>query len=359
MLAATALSSLSTVAGAQAVPSYTDIVKRYRAGEFEAAVSALQAMPPWEVQGGVDAMVRAVEKAGGIEPVKAAAMLHTEAAIDGRLRRNARGFDEWTAANKLVRLVQDKDPLSAFVRDWRLLMTAFLQGQQDLFVAMDYARGTWKIVVRQAAGMPGIIPATSASGPLPAGLEGVDHAELRLAVAAIHEMVWTRDRESGTRPRGDLNAAAGELRRAIALQPDLIEARVRLGRVLTLTGRHDEAGRVLADLDNSAGPRFTYLARLFEGTLAERRGDATAAEQRYMSAIDAAPAAQSARVALAHLRHAAGDRAGAATRVRALASDLAARDADDPWLWYLKGMSWRAEGYLAELRNIIHPSSAR
>jgi tetratricopeptide (TPR) repeat protein len=352
---------MASAAPAQpAAPSYTDIVKLYRAGEFDAAVAALRAMPPEEVNAGVDAMLRAFQKAGGIEPVKAAAMLHTEAAIDERLQHRAVLPAQWATANALMRLFETMDPQSALVRQWRLLMTSFLQGQLDFFMAMDYARGTWKAITIRSGMISSAVPATSSSSGLPAGVLGVDDGELRLAVATIHEMLWQRDLDAGwSHPRGNLGAAAGELRRALELRPDLVEARVRLARVLTFDRKYEGAARVFADIGNVTEPRFKYLAGLFEGNLAERRGDAARAEACYLAAIDAAPAAQSARVALAHLRHATGNRGDAAARVRALASDPAGRDADDPWLWYLKGMSWRADGYLAELRTMIHPASAR
>jgi hypothetical protein len=62
------------------------------------------------------------------------------------------------------------------------------------------------------------------------------------------------------------------------------------------------------------------------------------------------PEGQSARLALAHLRHAAGARAAAAEAVRATAVDRGVGETVDPWFWYTRGLFWRAAGYMRALR---------
>jgi hypothetical protein len=63
--------------------------------------------------------------------------------------------------------------------------------------------------------------------------------------------------------------------------------------------------------------------------------------------------AQSARLALAHLRHLNGRRADAAATVRTTAADRTAPDDDDPWFWYTHGLLWRAPEYLQRLRAAV------
>jgi hypothetical protein len=100
-------------------------------------------------------------------------------------------------------------------------------------------------------------------------------------------------------------------------------------------------------------PESRYLARLFEGEALERSGKVAEAEQRYFAAFAAVPRAQSARLALAHLRHLNGQRAEATATVRATAEDRGATEDTDPWFWYARGLLWRAPEYLQGLRATI------
>jgi len=87
----------------------------------------------------------------------------------------------------------------------------------------------------------------------------------------------------------------------------------------------------------------------------ERRGDATEAERRYSAAVSLMPTAQSAYMALAHIRHARGARADATQTVRSSASAKDVADTADPWFWYSRGTAWRASGYIDDLRRMIAP----
>src|SRR5258705_2940316 len=138
-----------------------------------------------------------------------------------------------------------------------------------------------------------------------------DSPELWLAAGVTEEMAWTMSHSDGYHGliAGDLKEAESAYRKALAAQPDLVEARLRLGRVLTLRGDFDGALRELAALRSIEDGGFRYLAHLFSGDALERCGRSPAAEQRYIAAFAALPEGQSARLALAHLRHAAGARA--------------------------------------------------
>jgi hypothetical protein len=120
--------------------------------------------------------------------------------------------------------------------------------------------------------------------------------------------------------------------------------------VLTLRGDYEGALRALSATRSPEDAGFRYLRHLFEGDALERRGNAAEAEQRYLGAFAAVPEGQSARLALAHLRHAAGARAAAAEAVRATAVDRGVGETVDPWFWYTRGLFWRAAGYMRALR---------
>src|SRR5207247_6947749 len=90
--------------------------------------------------------------------------------------------------------------------------------------------------------------------------------------------------------------------RALAAKPDMVEARLRHGRVLSLLGKHDEGAaeleRALAVIDE---PRLRFYGQLFLGGAEEGRGRFGPAHDAYLDAEQLFPAAQSPRIALARL----------------------------------------------------------
>jgi tetratricopeptide (TPR) repeat protein len=133
--------------------------------------------------------------------------------------------------------------------------------------------------------------------------------------------------------RGEADRA---LRDALALDPNLHEARLRLGRLHLDHGRLIEAEPALEDVERRSGDdRQRYLARLFLGRLAEWRGRHDDAARLYARALEGWPDSQAARLALAHvLERSTGP---AAARPLAAASLAASQRLDrvaDPWWLY-------------------------
>ena len=182
-----------------------------------------------------------------------------------------------------------------------------------------------------------------------------DSPELWLAAGVTEEMAWMMTHADDYHGfiAGDLKVAESAYRKALTAQPDLVEARLRLGRVLTFRGDIDDALRELDALRSIDDAGFRYLAQLFAGDALERAGRAPAAEQRYIAAFAALPEGQSARLALAHLRHAAGARAAAAEAATAAALDRRGGETVDPWFWYSRGLTWRAGRLLSSLREQV------
>ena len=124
--------------------------------------------------------------------------------------------------------------------------------------------------------------------------------------------------ETGVRSRGDeLRIAESSFRRALAVDPDRIEARIRLGRVLALLGRQQDATSELRAGTQAADEQLRYYAWLFLGAVA----DGEDARRAYEEAARLYPAAQSPRLAL-------GDRAA----LLSLPNDHTSRE--DPWWTY-------------------------
>lgn len=142
---------------------------------------------------------------------------------------------------------------------------------------------------------------------------------------------------------------------ALALNPELVEARLRLGRVLWRLGRLPEADQALrAAVLGVKGPLLS-LAHLFLGQCLEDSGDLESAVEEYRKAIALRPETQTGAVALAHALFLRGD-GEAAREVLEIAAGFAGRRRTlDPFLTYMEGSSLEAEVQLEALRSEFSP----
>ena len=325
----------AALAQAPALPSYLEILELYQHGRIDEALAALALTADSKVQSGQKLIFKTLEQtipgeasaAAGL--LRVGALIHAEEAVRLANQNPGGAVRHLDVARAYVSKVASGGGEPSFVRDWWLMVISAFQGQFDLVMANELGR--------QARDSVGESP------------------ELWLAIGVTQEMAWTFSDDAGVRYffNGDLQDAESAYRRALAGQPDLVEARVRLGRVLTLRGAIDESLRVLGAIGAGEDAESRYLARLFEGEALERSGKVAEAEQRYFAAFAAVPRPQSARLALAHLRHLNGQRAEATATVRATAEDRGAADDTDPWFWYTRGLLWRAPGYLQGLRATV------
>jgi tetratricopeptide (TPR) repeat protein len=123
---------------------------------------------------------------------------------------------------------------------------------------------------------------------------------------------------------------------ALALDPGLHEARLRLGRLLLVRGGLIEAEPALEAVERvSTDERQRYLARLFLGRLAERRGRLDDAARLYAQALEGWPDSQAARLALAHaLERQLGPAAARPVVSATLSASRRLDRAADPWWLY-------------------------
>ena len=150
-----------------------------------------------------------------------------------------------------------------------------------------------------------------------------------------------------------LEQALVAYRQAVALDPTLAEAHLRLGHVLLLTGKVDEADAAFARASAETGDRrWRYLAEMLRADGADARGDRAAARQRYQAALEAWPDAQSPVLALSRLEASDGDWPAAQARLSTLAPRAGGR-AEDPWWAYGFGQAWRIDAGLATLRRLV------
>jgi len=317
------------------------LVQDYRQGRSEPAIDALVALSPNATKG----LVSSEDLGLPPEEMNAAALLETEAgfragsltALSARLsnadlllrrarkelmrqRRNTRHQDElnrlWslTVGRKALWLsivgVADamlKEACATFPDDAALHLTYGIARETEAFSVDHLAIGD---VARFG---PNLSPSYQRTGALIQAREAFEHA--------------------------------------VALNPALAEARLRLGRVYVL--QKDDA-RAAPHLEQAraveALPAYRYLASLMLGDVHARRGSIETATELYLGARRLMPNAQSSYVAHAHALRTAG-RASEATAVVAEMLGRGVHD-DDPWMFYPRGLEL-ALTQLGPLRALV------
>ncbi len=158
-----------------------------------------------------------------------------------------------------------------------------------------------------------------------------------------------QDSEAGRRRE----QAERALRDALALDPGLQEARLRLGQLLVDRGRLAQAESFLDQVEaGAADDRQRYLARLFLGRLAAARGRVDDAAGFYRRALEAWPDSQAARLALAQaLEQSSGPSVAWPLVAGSLAASGRLDRTRDPWWVYLFGPPGQAQASLERLWN--------
>jgi hypothetical protein len=122
--------------------------------------------------------------------------------------------------------------------------------------------------------------------------------------------------------------------KAVQLDPEHHEARIRFGRALILAGDAERASAELAAaLERTDNATQQYLALLFLGRAEEQRGRVAEARAAYQEASKLFPQAQSPHFALSQLEMQAGYRDAAVALFEFLAE---AREGEDPWWRYFR-----------------------
>jgi tetratricopeptide (TPR) repeat protein len=130
----------------------------------------------------------------------------------------------------------------------------------------------------------------------------------------------------------ELELARKFFQRAVTVNPNFAEARLRLGHVSGLLGYHDQAA---SELQTAAAalkdPQIQYYAALFLGNELAALGRTADARKQFEQAAALYPAAQSPLLALSELAHSDGDIRNAAIEIeRAFAVAAYGRRRNDP-----------------------------
>jgi tetratricopeptide (TPR) repeat protein len=297
-------------------PSYEAVVRRYAVGDHEGALSEACSWPEARLKREVPIRKgdwqRAEQLGAGMSPelwrvlpAKAGLMLHTDCARRARGGGWPSGLHE-AAAWSIARVLEADPEQKAFARRWYETFAELALADFRFAHALAW-------VERGLKDFP-------------------DSAEMLLVMGAIEEIQATEPERADARPY--LEAARRTLRAAVAADPRLAEAELRLGRVAYRLGATDEARAALVQaLERSGGGRTAFLAHLFAGRIDEDAGRLQAAAASYAAAVAIDPRCQSGRLALSHVRLRLGDEAAARRDVEDSLESAGGRPRDPLWLY--------------------------
>jgi len=337
-------------------PAYEAIVRRYLSGDREGAVGDMSAWPEWRMRDEMTALRAFWQKAQTCRPcaasmawqqipARAALVLHSDCAQRARRDGNSPRLHE-SLAVEIARMLKDDRAQRAFARRWYEAMAGLAQGENRWSEALDWAE-------RGLRDFP-------------------DSAEMLLVLGSIEETVGaqasflethealvdpnTRRSRSELLQRREvrehLEKAHRALRSAVAADPTLLEARLRLGRVAWRLGETAEARSVLSDvLAQEPDAAKAFLAHLFLGRLDEDASRLVDAARSYEAALALDPHSQSARLALSHVRLRGGDAPGARADVETTVGSAGRRPHPDALWLYPWGPSVGVEERLETLRR--------
>ena len=162
--------------------------------------------------------------------------------------------------------------------------------------------------------------------------------------------------------RSELRKAEALFRRALQADPALVEARIRLGRVLHLLGRHEQALRLLqqaaaarssAAAEGDEEELLLYFAEMFQGAAAEAVGRQDLARASYRRAAEVFPGAPAPHLAQSQLALRNGDRGAALDAARRAMRPRAGQDRDDPWWRYHVLQGRRVDDWFERLHESL------
>jgi hypothetical protein len=304
---------LASAAEGQSLDEYLALLNSY-ADDADQAVDRL-ATAPWRPEAldrNVKACMPAKSFGGDASPCNPrlralSAALHAEAA--GRLIDDNRGAAaHLEMARRIANVVRDRP---AFTEKWYEFVTMQRLSDGD-------ARSALELSLEAGGRLPG--------SPIAPFLRGVVHeVSAMFDFRNLRDPLPIADRLS-QRIRVAMAAAGREYGRALALDPAFLRARLRLGWTQLI--RDDPNAEASLTAAAAASDRATrYLARLFLGSWASRKGDHGRALTLFEAAREEGPAFQSACLASSHARQMLADQ----RRSEEVAGSCLTLTGEDPW----------------------------
>jgi tetratricopeptide (TPR) repeat protein len=354
-----ACAALLAADAASTADSYLDVVRRYAAGERAAAVAALDAWKPGELARELaelrEAALIAAQRgtqlpANAMPPLRAVMLLHTDR--EALERTPAPGAEHAPACREQVHTALAEriagllfaDPEGReFARRWYLAValrdlgyTCFDDAEHWLEAGLRWFPKDAELLLALGT-IDEATTALASRDPAIGPLRGSQRAQV---LESLHEK------------RFRLERAARRFEQALASDPRLAEARLRLGRVRYRQGRRPEARELLRAVAEESGmPALTYLARLFLGRVHEADGEPAEAAAEYEKALALEPQSQAAAVALSYVREQLGEPRAREPLLASLAH-AGRRAAFDPyWEYPIAHAVPRSESLLDALRE--------
>jgi tetratricopeptide (TPR) repeat protein len=347
------------LAAAVVSADYEALIRQYAAGEREAAVAALSRWRP----GDLDRQVRALQRSSpgtacpscpdriGSLPLKAAVMLHADRDALERPRSAATEQSrpcsgaQARRAGQIAAILAGRTDTRDFARRFFMAMAHRSQWDFCLDAAQEWARDGLALFPAD----PHLLLALGAT------------LEEKATLAALPPSTPTllsgfRRTRGVADPTGDRTRWFGEAERvlsaAVAADPEMVEARIRLGRVQWRLAKDELARPTLEEAVRRGGPPpLPHLAHLFLGQALERAGRAREAAGQFEEALRLEPESQCAAVALSHALLAAGDALDARRILEETLTHAGRRAERDPYWDYPASNAASAERTLLALRR--------
>jgi tetratricopeptide (TPR) repeat protein len=332
--------------------AYAQALATYRDGDLWGAVALLGTIRDTKLDDAAEALwiPGTRSHAEWLGRIRTAIVLLTEAWFLRNEKGPALRQDPYLAsaralARKLVRMAEDRrggigDKERRFARDWYLLVVSYRHGAAQVGWSRAYLAEARELFPND----PEVLL-----------VSGVDHeiiSEMSKGyLPRVDSTGQTLGGDVAINPGNELEQAETFLRQAAALSPGLVEARLRLGRVLYRRGELADAARELqAALTLTAQEEVQYLASTFLGMVAVARGDLDGADRCYADALRRFPGAHAAMIGRSEAAYLRGRSAEAAEIIISL---LQQERTDDPWWLYLAGDWWHFEARLLALRTEV------
>jgi tetratricopeptide (TPR) repeat protein len=338
--------------------SFQALVQRFARGDVEHVALELSSWPESGERAAVESLIK---QQVNLKTLESAAMLETDLAF--RVVQSNGVFKvadvHLQAAHTLIdalgRRGSDSLQAQSFQRRWYLVMGTRFITMNELEAARTYIGAGLHAFPIDAPMLLASGMVAEASATTGGGMMRAQHPAIRRRdpVLVDHEAEFRKARANM------LSTAEAAYRRALALEPRLDEARLRLGRVLSVrgdrVGARNELNRALA---GAPGRRVQYLAHLFLGRVAADAGELPTAHTEYEAAQTAFPESQTPYVALAEL----ADRRGLAETVQEVLGSMrqserpdGRQQVEDPWWSYLFGGGGQLESGARWLEEAIKP----
>ena len=303
--------------------------------------------------------------------LKRGALLHTDIALlglgrgaedslvqsdDGRVT-GAAGGRHWKYARLLLHWSASDPSRDAMILQWYIATTAYMFSQRqwgfvelNLLLALKYFPTNPTIlfyvgVLHEINAAP---KSQNVLYPNPGLLYKINAAPK--SQNALHPNPTSFYFDSKDEER---NLALKFFRQAINADPNFAEARLHLGRVLGLIGKHEEAAEELRKAAAAVqDPQLQYFASLFLGIELMTMNRPDEARSQFMRARALCPDAQSPLLGLSRLAQKNGDIQDAYLSVQEIFK-LPGRDSvgDDPWWNYDLSHARNATQLLSEMRK--------